>query len=162
MNYLLSPTTTIMRDIYQRFKKTEPKQSTMVALQKIFVVVIGLIAFFLAMRLTSVLDMAYFAYTIYGVAITPALIAALAWKRTTKAGGLASIISGTVAAVVLKILAEVLPPHLAPLGDPWGIPIIYPALGVSLGSLIIVSLLTKKPEPEELKQFFPEKNKAQT
>jgi Na+/proline symporter len=161
MNYLLSPTTTIMRDIYQRFKKIEPKQASMVALQKVFVVVIGLIAFFLAMRLTSVLDMAYFAYTIYGVAITPALIAALAWKRATKAGGLASIISGTAAAIILKVLAEVLPPHLAPDGDPWGIPIIYPALAVSLGCLIIVSLATEKPKPKELEKFFPEKKKTQ-
>ncbi|NIN93167.1 hypothetical protein GTO36_09380, partial [bacterium] len=147
MNYLLSPTTTIMRDIYQRFVKKEASQSTMVALQKVFVVFLGVIAFILAMRLTSVLGMALFAYTIYGVAITPALIAALAWKRTTKAGGLASIISGTAACIVLRILAEVLPPDKAPEGDPWGIPIIYPALIVSLGSLIVVSLLTKKPKP---------------
>lgn len=157
MNYLLSPTTTIMRDIYQRFVKKEASQSTMVALQKVFVVLLGVIAFFLAIRATSVLGMAFFAYTIYGVAITPALIAALAWKRATKAGGLASIISGTVACIVLKILAEVLPPDKAPEGDPWGIPIIYPALIISLGSLIVVSLLTKKPKPEELEKFFPEK-----
>jgi len=157
MNYLLSPTTTIMRDIYQRFVKKEAPQSTMVALQKVFVVIIGIIAFFLAMRLTSVLGMAFFAYTIYGVAITPALIAALAWKRATKAGGLASIISGTAACVVLKVLSEVLPPDKAPEGDPWGIPIIFPALIISLGSLIVVSLLTKKPKQEELEKFFPEK-----
>lgn len=157
MNYLLSPTTTIMRDIYQRFVKKEASQGTMVALQKVFVVFLGVIAFFLAMRLTSVLGMAYFAYTIYGVAITPALIAALTWKRATKAGGLASIISGTAACIVLRTLAEVLPPDKAPDGDPWGIPIIYPALIISLGSLIVVSLLTKKPKPEELEEFFPEK-----
>ena len=157
MNYLLSPTTTIMRDIYQRFVKKEASQKNMVALQKVFVVFLGVVAFFLAMRLTSVLEMAFFAYTIYGVAITPALIAALAWKRATKAGGLASIISGTVACIVLKVLAEVLPPDKAPEGDPWGIPIIYPALIISLGSLIVVSLLTKKPKPEELEKFFPEK-----
>ncbi len=101
--------------------------------------------------------MAFFAYTIYGVAITPALIAALAWKRATKAGGLASIISGTAACIVLKVLAEVLPPGKAPEGDPWGIPIIFPALIISLGSLIVVSLLTKKQKPEELEKFFPEK-----
>jgi SSS family solute:Na+ symporter len=160
MNYLLSPTTTIMRDIYQRFVKKEASQSTMVALQKVFVVIIGLLAFFLAMRLTSVLGMAYFAYTIYGVAITPALIAALAWKRTTKAGGLASIISGTVVCLLLKVIAEVLPPSKAPEGDPWGIPIIYPALIVSLGSLIVVSLLTEKPKREELEKFFPEKKEV--
>jgi Na+/proline symporter len=157
MNYLLSPTTTIMRDIYQRFVKKEASQRNMVALQKVFVVFLGVVAFFLAMRLTSVLEMAFFAYTIYGVAITPALIAALAWKRATKAGGLTSIISGTAACIVLKVLAEVLPPDKAPEGDPWGIPIIFPALIISLGSLIVVSLLTKKPKPEELEKFFPEK-----
>ena len=157
MNYLLSPTTTIMRDIYQRFVKKEATQSTMVALQKVFVVLLGVVAFFLAMRLTSVLGMAYFAYTIYGVAITPALIAALAWKRATKAGGLASIISGTFICILLKIMSTILPPEMVPEGDPWGIPIIYPALIVSVGSLIFVSLLTKKPKPEELEKFFPEK-----
>jgi len=155
MNYLLSPTTTIMRDIYQRFIKKDASQKTMVALQKVFVVIIGVIAFYLGVKLTSVLQMSYFAYTIYGVAITPALIAALAWKRATKAGGITSIISGTVVCIFLKIMADNLPPEKAPAGDPWGIPMIYPALAVSLLSLIVVSLLTKKPKPEELEKFFP-------
>ncbi len=157
MNYLLSPSTTVMRDIYQRFVKKDADQKSMVALQKVFVVLIGVLAFLLAVRLTSVLEMSFFAYTIYGVAITPALIAALAWKRATKAGGLASIISGTVICIVLKVLAEVLPPDKVPDGDPWGIPLIYPGIVVSLGSLIVVSLLTKKPKPEELAKLFPKK-----
>jgi SSS family solute:Na+ symporter/sodium/proline symporter len=157
MNYLLSPSTNIMRDIYQRFIKKDASQKTMVALQKILIVVLGIIAFFLATRLTSVLNMAYFAYTIYGVAITPTLIAALAWKRATKAAGIVSIVSGTSACIFLKILASILPPEKAPDGDPFGIPIIFPALAVSLLTLIIISFLTKKPDPETLKKFFPEK-----
>jgi len=159
MNYLLSPSTTIMRDIYQRFIKKDADQKTMVALQKTFVTILGVLAFLLATRLKSVLEMSYFAYTIYGVAITPALIAALAWKRATRAGGLASIASGTLVCVVLKVLAEVLPAEKVPEGDPWGIPLIYPAFAASLLTLVIVSLLTKKPEPEELERFFPTKNK---
>lgn len=157
MNYLLSPTTTIVHDIYQRFSKKEAKQSTMVALQKVLVVFVGVVAFFLAIKLTSVLGMAIFAYTIYGVSITPALIAALTWKRATKAGGLASIISGISVCILLRIIVEILPPEKVPGGDPWGIPIIFPGLIISIGSLIIVSLLTKKPKPEELEKFFPEK-----
>ena len=148
-----------MRDIYQRFIKQDASQATMVAMQKVFVVVLGILAFFLAMRMTSVLQTAFFAYTIYGVAITPALIAALAWKRATRAGGLASIIAGTTVCIIFKIIAEVLPPEKVPEGDPWGIPIIYPALIASLLSLIVVSLLTKKPKPEELEKFFPDKKK---
>jgi len=157
MNYLLSPSTNIMRDFYQRFINKEAKQSTMVALQKVFVVILGLVAFFLAMKMQSVLDMAMFAYTIYGVSITPALLAALTWRRVTKAGGLASIISGTVACLFLRIMAEVLPERLTPDGDPWGIPLIYPALFISISALIIVSLATKKQDPEMIKKFFPEK-----
>lgn len=154
MNYLLSPSTNIMRDIYQRFLKKDADQKTLIALQKAFIVILGVLAFFLATRSTSILASAYFAYTIYGVAITPALIAALTWKRATRAGGLASIITGTVVCVFLKIMAEVLPPDKAPEGDPWGIPMIYPALAASLLTLVFVSLLTPKPKPEELGKFF--------
>lgn len=123
MNYLLSPTTNIMRDIYQRFINPQASQKKMVTMQKIIVVIFGIAAFFIATQLVSVLEMSYFAYTIYGVAITPALLAALAWKRATKMGGLVSIVSGTVVCVGLKILTYLLPPELVPGGDPYGIPL---------------------------------------
>lgn len=157
MNYLLSPSTNIMRDIYQRFIKEDASQRTMVALQKVFVVILGVLAFILAMSQESVLETAIFAYTIYGVGITPALLAALTWKRATKAGGLTSIISGTAVCIFLKVMSEVLPPERVPDGDPWGIPLIYPSIIVSLLALIAVSLLTKKPKPEEIDKFFPQK-----
>ena len=78
MNYLLSPSTNLMRDIYQRFLKKDAGQKSLIALQKVLIVIIGLVAFYLATQSKSVLNSAQFAYTIYGVAITPALIAALA------------------------------------------------------------------------------------
>jgi len=157
MNYLLSPSTTLMRDIYQRFLKKDADPKKMVALQKVLIVVIGVLAFLLATQLKSVLQMSLFAYTIYGVAITPALIAALTWKRATKAGGLASIISGSVVCIFFFVMSKVLPAAQVPEGDPWGVPLIYPALIASLGSLVIVSLLTPKPKEEQLARFFPKK-----
>jgi len=157
MNYLLSPSTTLMRDIYQRFLKKDADPKKMVALQKVLIVVIGVLAFLLATQLKSVLQMSLFAYTIYGVAITPALIAALTWKRATKAGGLASIISGSVVCIFFFVMSKVLPAAQVPEGDPWGVPLIYPALIASLGSLVIVSLLTPKQKEEELARFFPKK-----
>ena len=138
--------------------KKDPNPKNLVALQKVLVVAIGVLAFLLATQLKSVLEMSFFAYTIYGVAITPALIAALAWKRVTRAGGLASIISGTVVCLVFFLLPKIkgLPIPVVE-GDPWGIPLIYPALVASLGALIVVSLLTPKPKPEELEKFFLKK-----
>ncbi len=158
MNYLLSPTTNIMRDIYQQFINPNADQRAMVVLQKIVIVVIGVLAYLLCTKLTSVLEMSYFAYTIYGVAITPALIAALSWKRATKAGGLASIISGSVVALGLYIAGFIWPsimvPYGDPNGDPFGVPLIYPAIIVSLAALIIVSMITKPPREEDIKELF--------
>jgi Na+/proline symporter len=160
MNYLLSPSTNIMRDVYQRFTKEETKQKNLVAMQKVIVVILGLVAFVMAMYMKSVLEQAFFAYTIYGVAITPALIAALSWKRVTKLGGLVSITSGVVVSLFLKIMTYVLPAEQVIDGDPWGIPLIYPAMLISIGSLIIVSLLDKKPDPKEYEALFTKKAKA--
>jgi len=162
MNYLLSPTTNIMRDIYQRFINPEAEQERMVALQKVFVVLIGLVAFLLIFVPTtmglsiSVLRYAFFAYTMYGVAITPALLAALAWRRATRAGGLASIVSGAFMALLFELLIPNAWPQVLQGGDPWGIPSIYPAALVSIGSLVVVSLLTPPPGEQELAPLFGE------
>ena len=161
MNYLLSPTTNVMRDIYQRFIYPNASQKSMVTLQKVMIIVFGVFAYYLATNLTSVLEMSYFAYTIYGVAITPALIAALLWKRATRLGGLISIIGGALITIFLKFTGYIWPSVMVPIGDPngdpWGIPLIYPALFFSIASLILFSYLTKAPSPAELKELFPEK-----
>jgi SSS family solute:Na+ symporter/sodium/proline symporter len=163
MNYLLSPSTNIMRDIYQRFINPDAPQARMVALQKVFIVVLGFLAFLLIFIPTvmdlqiSVLKYAYFAYTMYGVAITPALLAALAWKRATKQGGLASIVSGAFMAILFDLVIPYGFPQVLIDGDPWGIPSIYPALFVSITMLVVVSFMTPKPDRAVLAKLFPEK-----
>jgi Na+/proline symporter len=108
----------------------------------------------------SVLRYSYFAYTMYGVAITPALLAALAWRRATRAGGVASIVSGAAMVIILDLVVPRFFPGVMQGGDPWGIPSIYPAGIVSIGMLIVVSLSTPKPRPEDLVKLFPEDSKA--
>ncbi len=160
MNYLLSPTTNIMRDIWQKFLDPEIPDEKMVALQKVFVVLVGLVAFLAIFVPTyfglpiSVLRYSYFAYTMYGVAITPALLAALAWKRATRQGGLASIVSGAFMALLFELVIPNAFPGVLQGGDPWGIPSIYPSALVSIGTLVIVSYLTPPPSREELAPLF--------
>jgi SSS family solute:Na+ symporter/sodium/proline symporter len=166
MNYLLSPSTNIMRDIYQRFLKPDATQKQMIALQKVFICILGVCAFLMIFIPTyfglqiSVLRYSYFAYTLYGVAITPALLAALAWKRATRAGGVASIVSGAFMVVFFDLIVPRVMPHVMQGGDPWGVPSIYPAGIMSIGTLIVVSLLTPKPRPEDLVKLFPEASTA--
>jgi len=164
MNYLLSPSTNIMRDIYQRFINPQADQKTMVALQKIFIIALGFTAFAMIFIPTvldlniSVLRYAYFAYTMYGVSITPALIAALSWKRATKQGGVASILSGAVVAVIYDLVLPGVFPHIMKGGNPWGVPSVYPALTVSVLTLVFVSLATPAPDRATLVKLFRSDN----
>jgi len=169
MNYLLSPTTTMIHDIYNRFMRgkqvaADENDRSMVILQKVLIILVGIVAFYMAWRMQSVLESAYFAYTIYGVAITPALLAALVSRRVTRAAGLVSIVLGTVVTVFLKVAGSIWPSIMVPLGDPngdpFGIPIIYPALLVSVASLVVVSLFTEKPDEAVLQRFFPEASRS--
>ena len=161
-NFLLSASTNVMRDIIQKVFRLDLKEKKQIVLQKLFVVILGLYAFSIIFIPTilhkdiSVLRQAYFAYTMYGVAITPALIAALAWKRTTMAGGLASVAGGAVSAVLLKYVIPTLWPSVMIGDDPWGIPIIFPCLILSVGALIGISLITSKPDKKVIQTFFPE------
>jgi len=136
-------------------------EKRMVLLQKFLIVLVGVFAYLMATQMLSVMENALFAYTIYGVAITPVLIAALVWKRVTKAAGLVSIISATLVTIALKLAGSIWPSIMKPAGnpnaDPFGIPILYPALAVSLLALFIITPLTKKPSKEVLAKLFPEK-----
>ena len=84
MNYLLSSSSNVIRDIYQRMVRPDADPTKMVALQKVFIVVMGFCAFLMIFVPTylksqiSILQYAYFAYTMYGVAVTPALFASVA------------------------------------------------------------------------------------
>jgi SSS family solute:Na+ symporter len=171
MNYLLSSSSNVVRDIYQKMINPNADPTKMVALQKAFIIVMGFCAFLMIFIPTyfkweiSVLQYAYFAYTMYGVAVTPALFGALTWKRATKAGGLASILGGAGTLVLYQLVLPWLWPGVMEAApgkagaevfgaDPWGIPSIYPAAIISIGLLVVVSLLTPKPKEEELKAFF--------
>jgi SSS family solute:Na+ symporter/sodium/proline symporter len=162
MNYLLSCSSNIVRDIYQKMVNPAANPDKMIVLQKTFIVVMGFCAFLMIFIPTyyykgqvSVLQYAFFAYTIYGVAVTPALLAALTWKRATRQGGLASIVGGAVAAVFFEVLMPRLAPSVMVGTDAWGIPSIYPAAVISIGLLVFVSLMTPPPTAKELEKLFP-------
>ncbi|MFH2037469.1 MAG: sodium:solute symporter family protein [Candidatus Zixiibacteriota bacterium] len=145
-SFLLVPATNVMRDIYQRFINPDVSQKKMVLYLRIVVVLLGLVAYVQVQFFERVLEMAIYAYTMYGVGITPAVMAAFFWKRATAVGAVASIASGMVVTLLWEIFA---------LADSTGLETIYPALASSLFCLIVLSLLSKKPNPEKWKPFFP-------
>ena len=142
-SFLLVPATNIMRDFYQRFFNPHPTPQKMILYSRLVVILLGLVAFLQVRFFKGILEMALYAYTMYGVGITPAVMASFFWKRVTPAGGVASIASGMGTTIVWELLHQ-----------PLGIPTVYPALFLSLSSLIIISLATPKSAPEKWQPFF--------
>ena len=142
-SFLLVPSTNLIRDIYQRFINPQASQKRILVYSRIVVVALGLFAFVQVTFFEKVLEMAIYAYTMYGVGITPVVMAAFFWKRATAAGGVCSMGSGMIVTLLWEILSQ-----------PWDVPTVYPALGISLFCLVVVSLVTRKPEASQLQPFF--------
>jgi solute:Na+ symporter, SSS family len=145
-NYLFSPATNLIHDVYERFiDRHAPPQRTLFV-SRLIVVLLGVFAILQATQFTSVLEASLYAYTVYGAAVTPVIMAVFFWERTTTAGAITSIALGTVITIAWKLLQQHGSPGLkAGIGD---VDAVFPALLASVLALIIVSLFSEPPGRE--------------
>ncbi len=99
-SYLLAPATSLVRDVYQRFMRPNASEAQLVRASRGCVVGLGLVALGLAFTSDRFFGVALFAYTIYGCAITPVLLAALFWRRATARGAVVALLTGTSVALL--------------------------------------------------------------
>jgi Na+/proline symporter len=139
-SFLLVPATSFINDVYSTYINPKANQKRVVFISRLLVVAFGVIAYLVThafAETTGFFKKALYAYTIYGSAITPTLIAALFWKRATKAGAIASIIAGTLTTLLWgEVIKDHLPTQVADLDA------VLPAITLSVICLIVVSLLT--------------------
>jgi len=108
-------------------------------------VLIGAISLAIALRppaLVLVL-MAFSSATIASTCLWPMLFG-LYWKRATRWGALASMVSGLVTTLVWMIL-----------GSPFGLHGFIPGILVSLVAMVLVSLVTRRFPEEHIQRVFP-------
>ena len=144
-SFLLVPATTLMRDVYLNYINPNADEKKIVLLSRLLVLGLGIIAYIVSLgfaKSEGFFERALYAYTIYGAAITPSLVAALFWKGATKEGAVASIITGTVTTLLWKeaaFIQTIIPQNIYNNMDE-----VLPAITLSVVSLVVVSLLTKK------------------
>jgi SSS family solute:Na+ symporter/sodium/proline symporter len=143
-SFLLTPASALMRDVYQKSINRHATDKQILLYTRLIVVLLGAAGFIALRFFETILQMALWAYTMYGAAITPALLAIFLWPRVTRAGGVSSIAAGMVTTLGWEIYAR------AAGGYPYGLATVYPALALSLIALIGVSLATPRPTPEEV------------
>ena len=148
-NYLFSPATNLVEDVFVRYMAPGASNKRVLIVSRLAVVLLGCWALYQAIYAPSILAKMLYAYTIYSAALTPVVLAAFYSKRVTAWGAVAAIGTGTVVTLVwdLPAVRAVFPAILAERDA------IFPALFAAVAAMIVVSLVTPRPAAEQLAQF---------
>jgi SSS family solute:Na+ symporter/sodium/proline symporter len=152
-SFLLTPSTNLIRDVYQRFINPGVSDRQVIIYTRVIVGVLGVFGYVAGNFFPTILAMALWAYTMYGAGITPALLGALLWRRATPQGGVSSILVGMLTTLLWEIVGMVrgvdgVPDYL------FGLQTAYPALALSIGTLIVVSLATPAQSEGEVAALY--------
>ncbi len=146
-SYLLIAASAVAKNIYQgMFKKNATDKQVMRA-SRVTLLVIAVIAAILAMDENSVIfQIVSFAWAGFGATFGPLMIFSLFWKRTTRAGAIAGMVSGAAMVFIWKL-------GISKLGGVFGIYELLPAFIISSIVIVVVSLITPKPSKEIEEDF---------
>jgi SSS family solute:Na+ symporter len=148
-NYLFSPATNLINDVFVRYMMPSASNKRVLIVSRLAVVLLGCWALYQAVYAESILQKMLWAYTIYSAALTPVVLAAFYSKRVTGWGAVAAIAAGTAVTLswdirwVKRHVPEILAKRDA----------IFPALAAAVIAMVVVSLLTPRPSAEQLAQF---------
>lgn len=146
---LLAASSSVSENIVKRFLWKNMPEKTQMWFARITMLVIAIIAVFLAWDSnSSVFRIVSFAWAGFGAAFGPIVICALFWKRTNMWGAFAGILAGGAMVFIWKYL-------ISPIGGAFAIYELLPAFIVSFIAIIVVSLLTAAPD-ESITATFDE------
>jgi sodium/proline symporter len=134
---LLVVASTFVRDLYEKIikKDSESDEARKLKLSRYIVLLSGILALVLAyFAKETIFWLVLFAWGGLGASFGTAVIFSLYWKRTTRQGIVAGMITGTLVIVLWKIFLK----------DLTGLYELIPAFFLSALALVIVSLLTRE------------------
>lgn len=151
-SYLLIASSAVSVNLYKGVvKKEKATEKQVMWVSRIVLVLIAVIGIIIAWDENSVIfNLVSFAWAGFGATFGPIMLFSLFWKRTTRAGAIAGMVSGAVSVFVWKL---VLKEFLAASIPFFGIYELLPAFIISSIAIVVASLLSKKPEKEIEEEF---------
>jgi len=136
---LLVAASSVVRDLYEKTLhrgETIPQKRLVLYSRLIIVILVAIALVFGMLAEDLVFWLVLFAWAGLGAAIGPTSILALFWRRTTRAGVIAGLLTGTAVTIIWKMN-----PYLSSL-----IYELIPAFGAALLATVIGSYLTQPPQ----------------
>jgi SSS family solute:Na+ symporter/sodium/proline symporter len=144
---LLVATSSVVEDVYYKLVNPKANQKKLLFLSRVFVLLLSVIAFIFAIpgEDSAIYFLVAFAWGGLAASFGPLIILSLWWKRTTKWGAIAGMISGMVTVFIWDKsgITSLMPKELI-------VPGMLPAFFVSLFCIVFVSLFTNPPETKKL------------
>lgn len=141
-SYLLIAASAFAKNIYQGVCRKKATDKQVMTVSRITLLVIAVIALLLALDENSVIfKIVSFAWAGFGATFGPLMLFSLFWKRTTRAGAIAGMVSGAAMVFIWKLL-------ISQLGGAFAIYELLPAFLFSSLCIVVVSLLTAPPSAE--------------
>lgn len=155
-SYLLIAASAFSKNIFQGVIKKNATDKQVMTVSRITLIVVALIGVLIALDEDSVIfTIVSFAWAGFGATFGPIMLFSLFWKRTTRAGAIAGMVSGGAMVFIWKLLIK-------PLGGIFEIYELLPAFLFSCIMIVVVSLLTKKPSAEIEAEFEAAKSDEAT
>ncbi len=146
-SYLLIAASALAKNIFQGVCKKNATDKQVMLVSRITLLVIAVIAILISLDEKSVIfTIVSFAWAGFGATFGPLMLLSLFWKRITRAGAVAGMLSGGIMVFVWKLV-------IRPFGGVLDIYELLPAFLISCLCIVVVSLLTKAPSEEIQKEF---------
>jgi SSS family solute:Na+ symporter len=139
---LIASSTVAANDIWPRFTRRADGMKDDVHSNRMFTLVLGIVAIVLAVLIEGVVAALTVAYNLLVGGLLVAIVGGMIWKRGNRQGALASMISGAVTVIIVMFTAGLEANE-----------VIYYGLGVSLVAYVVVSLLTPPTDPAVLEHW---------
>ncbi len=106
---LMVVSSSMTEDLYLRLTRKKTEERRLLFLNKILTLAVGVVGFILAITMKdTVYGLVSYAWSGIGASFGPAIVLLVFWKRFSRAGAFASLITGTLSAVIWKTwLADV-------------------------------------------------------
>ena len=146
-SYLLIAASAFAKNIYQGLFRRKASDREVLNVSRLTLLLIAVVAIIIALDENSVIfTIVSFAWAGFGATFGPLMLFSLFWKRTTRAGAIAGMVSGAGMVFVWNLLVR-------PLGGLWDIYELLPAFIFSCICIVIVSLLTPEPSAQIQREF---------
>ena len=152
---LLVSASAFTNDLYKKVLHKNASNRELVQVSRLAVAAVAVIAAIMASNTQSeffkvVMKTVSFAWGGFGAAFGPLILLALFWRRTNLAGAVSGMVVGAATCFLWKFW---LAPTYGAAHPIFGVYELAPGFLLSLVTIIVVSLLTKKPSKEMLDEF---------